>query len=42
MRSGRCDTARLLSNVTLASADGVLAGASIHQALIADDLEQAA
>jgi thioredoxin reductase len=36
------DTARLPSNVTLASADGVLAGAGIHQALIADDLKQAA
>jgi thioredoxin reductase len=36
------DTARLPSNVTLASADGVLAGAGIHQALIAGDLEQAA
>jgi thioredoxin reductase len=30
------DTARLPTNVTLAAADGVLAGASIHQALIAD------
>jgi thioredoxin reductase len=36
------DTARLPSNVTLASADGVLAGAAIHQALIADDLKEAA
>jgi thioredoxin reductase len=35
------DTARLPTNVTLASADGVLAGAAIHQALIADDLEAA-
>lgn len=35
------DTARLPSNVTLASADGVLAGAAIHQALTADDLEAA-
>jgi thioredoxin reductase len=35
------DTARLPSNVTLASADGVLAGAAMHQALIADDLKQA-
>jgi thioredoxin reductase len=36
------DTARLPSNVTLASADGVLAGAAIHQALISEDMEQAA
>jgi thioredoxin reductase len=36
------DTARLTSSVTLASADGVLAGAAIHQALMADDLERAA
>jgi thioredoxin reductase len=36
------DTARLPSNLTLASADGVLAGAAIHQALIAGDVEQAA
>jgi thioredoxin reductase len=36
------DTARLPSNVTLASADGVIAGAAIHQALISGDLERAA
>jgi thioredoxin reductase len=36
------DTARLPTNVTLASADGVLAGAAMHQALIAADAEQAA
>jgi thioredoxin reductase len=36
------DTARLPTNVTLASADGVLAGAAIHQALIAADAERAA
>jgi thioredoxin reductase len=36
------DTARLPSNVTLASADGVIAGAAIHQALISDDLVRAA
>ncbi|HZG10313.1 MAG TPA: NAD(P)/FAD-dependent oxidoreductase [Allosphingosinicella sp.] len=36
------DTARLPTNVTLASADGVLAGAAIHQALIAGEMEQAA
>jgi thioredoxin reductase len=35
------DTARLPSNVTLAAADGVLAGAAIHQALIADSLGHA-
>jgi thioredoxin reductase len=34
------DTARLPSNVTLASADGVLAGAAIHQALITANLER--
>jgi thioredoxin reductase len=36
------DTARLPTNVTLASADGVLAGAAIHQALIAADAERVA
>jgi thioredoxin reductase len=34
------DSARLPSNVTLAAADGVLAGAAIHQALITADLER--
>jgi thioredoxin reductase len=36
------DTARLPTNLTLASADGVLAGAAIHQALIAGDPGRAA
>jgi thioredoxin reductase len=35
------DTARLPSNITLAAADGVLAGAAIHAALIADAVERA-
>jgi thioredoxin reductase len=34
------DTARLPTNVTLAAADGVLAGAGLHAALIEDALKQ--
>jgi thioredoxin reductase len=34
------DTARMPSNVMLAAADGVLAGAGIHAALIADSLKK--